>query len=67
MVKLFPAFGKDVWRIDKDKGSIDYLWTLPSYENFNQILKNKQFYDPALNEWLTNPHQEMKEYSKISN
>lgn len=55
MMKLFPYFSKDVWRIDADKGTIDYQWTLPSLENFRQILKNKDQYSEDLVKWTAKP------------
>jgi len=48
MMTLFPYYAKDVWKVDVEKGSVDYLWTLPALETFNLIKKNAQFYDEKL-------------------
>jgi hypothetical protein len=66
MMSLFPYFTKDVYKVDIDKGEISYLWTLPSLENFNQILKHKDQYDPAMSEWMAHPCDEKKPYSEIT-
>ncbi|MBE3085573.1 MAG: hypothetical protein IMZ64_05075 [Bacteroidetes bacterium] len=65
MVELFPHFSKDVWKIDAKKGSIDYLWTMPSLENIRNILRNKSQYDPALTKWASDPTKEMTPYAEI--
>lgn len=62
MMTLFPYFSKDCWKIDVKTGSIDYMWTLPSLENFNEILKHKQSYDPALSQWTENSLNEKTPY-----
>jgi hypothetical protein len=66
MVTMFPYFAKDVWKVDYEKGTIDYLWTLPSLENIRQMLKHKDQYDPALEEWLKHPTAEKTPYSEIA-
>jgi len=66
MMTNFPYFTKDVYKIDVEKGEINYLWTLPSIENFKEILKHKEQYDPAMAEWMANPCEEKKPYAEIS-
>lgn len=55
MMTMFPYFGKDVWQVHYDKGDLKYLWTLPSIENFRQILKNTKLYDSNLAKWTADP------------
>ena len=62
MMVLFPYFGKDVWKIDYEKGTVDYLWTLPSMETFKQIKKNKEFYSKELTDWLQDPFGKKKPF-----
>jgi len=48
LIKDFPYFGKDVWKVDYDRCVVDFLWTQPSLENTNQILNHKSDYDEKL-------------------
>lgn len=62
MMTMFPYYAKDVWKIDYEKGSIDYMWTLPALETFKQIQKNKQFYDENLVGWVNDPFGKKKPF-----
>lgn len=44
----YPNFDHDVWRINTQDSSINFLWTLPTAQDSATILKNKHFYDEAL-------------------
>lgn len=66
MVTFFPYWGKDVWKVDYEKGKCEYLWTLPALETIKQILNHKELYDPALSEWTAKPLSEKTEYSNSS-
>ena len=63
MMSMFPYYNKDVWKIDSDRSSIDYLWSLPGYETFREILRHKDQYDPSLVKWMENPMEEKEPYT----
>jgi len=64
MMTMFPYFGKDVWEVHYNKGDLKYLWTLPSMENFKQIVKNAKVYDENLAQWTASPIKEKTPFEK---
>lgn len=44
----YKHFDHDVWKIDKDGSSREHLWTLPTEQDSQTILKNFTLYDPKL-------------------
>ena len=54
LMMIFPYFHKDLWKIEENVGPI-YQYTLPSLENFRDILKNKNSYAEDLSKWTAEP------------
>jgi hypothetical protein len=48
LIQDFPYFGKDVWKVDYNKCTVDFQWTQPALENTRQILAHKSDYDEKL-------------------
>lgn len=48
LIQDFPYFGKDVWKVDYDRCTVDFQWTQPALENTKQILRNKNDYAKEL-------------------
>lgn len=48
----FPNADHDVYEIDGKLMSIKLLWTLPTAQDSQTILKNKNLYDPQLVKWI---------------
>lgn len=47
-----PNSDFDLYKVDKSKGEITHVWTLPCYQDSVSILKNKHIYDPKLVGWI---------------
>ena len=47
-----PNSDFDLYEVNKPKGEINYLWTLPTYQDSVTILKNKHLYDPQYVQWI---------------
>lgn len=47
-----PNSDFDLYEINKKKSEINYLWTLPTYQDSVTILKNKHLYDPQYVKWI---------------
>lgn len=41
-----PNSDFDLYEINRPKSCIDYLWTIPTYQDSVTVLKNKHLYDP---------------------
>jgi hypothetical protein len=50
LMTAFPYFHKDLWKIEEGKGPV-YQYTLPSLENFREILKNRNSYSEDLHKY----------------
>jgi hypothetical protein len=48
----FPNADHDVYEVDKTKGTISLLYTLPTEQDSKSILKNEALYDPNLVRWI---------------
>lgn len=48
----WPNADHDVYEIDKTKGTISLLYTLPTSQDSKSILKNESLYDPNLVRWI---------------
>jgi len=47
-----PESTKTLFKVDAKNGSIDLLWTIPSYEECKSILKHPGIYDVNLVMWI---------------
>lgn len=47
-----PNSDFDLYEVNKDSSSIDYIWTIPTYQDSVTILKNKHLYDPQYVKWI---------------
>jgi hypothetical protein len=48
----FPNADHDLYEIDAKNGSITLVFTLPTEQDSNTVLKNKHLYDPQLVKWI---------------
>lgn len=52
MMHDYPNHTKTLFEVDKKKGEITLLWTLPGFEECKSILKNPDLYDRDLIRWI---------------
>lgn len=47
-----PNSDFDLYEADKTKCEITHIWTLPTHQDSQTILKNRHLYDPQLVKWI---------------
>jgi len=47
-----PNSDFDLYEVNRPQSEINYLWTLPTFQDSVTVLKNKQVYDPQYVKWI---------------
>jgi hypothetical protein len=53
MVTDYANHTKTLYKVNKHRGNVDIMWSLPGFEEMKTVLNHPETYDPTLVKWIT--------------